>query len=121
MRSVDAERHPTTVLVDKNTWSCRVACCVANTPDPHARRESDCSVGCTRGLSGPPNEVTELYAHVPPHLAVQCEGSSLFGNVESRVSAVADSDQPLGVAEELRDVLMTDTNVGVGGSGNIVM
>lgn len=48
--------------------------------------------------------VTVLHAHVlfgnvelivPPHLAVQSEGSSLFGNIESRASAVTDPDRPL--------------------------
>lgn len=33
---------------------------------------------------------------VPPHLAVQCEGSSVFGNIESHgASAVADPDRPV--------------------------
>jgi hypothetical protein len=32
---------------------------------------------------------------VPPHLAVQCEGTALFGNIESRGHAVPDPQRPL--------------------------
>jgi hypothetical protein len=48
--------------------------------------------------------VTELEARVvfgnleiivPPQLAVDCEGSSIFGNIESQGSAVGDPDRPV--------------------------
>jgi hypothetical protein len=47
--------------------------------------------------------VTEIHARVvfgnleiivPPHLVVECEGTTLFGNLESHAGAVADPDRP---------------------------